>query len=1032
MLSPQNVDQRMKAITLQLRLLPALLFLCTGLNAQQTASYVSIDRIYREATDLFDKEKYAAAQQKFEEFIAMKNDPMSERSVNAEYYAGIAAMNLYHKDAEFRLEKFVLDHPASAQSKRAYFELANHNYKRRSYRKALEWFEKTNLRDLPPGERDEYKFKRGHTHFEQDQPTEARIWLTQAKDTQGEFRRPALYYYSHIVYTEGQFETALKGFKELENDTDFSPVVPYYVTQILYKQERYDELLEYAPRLLDSTQTKSVKRLPEISRLIGDAHYRRSNYADALPYLERYHSEVPKRERAREDFFQIGYCYYQTGDFVNALSNFNDASQEDDELSQTALYYMGDAYLRLDQKAYARSAFKEASEKDFNFTIKEDALFNYARLAFELSYNPFHEAITAFERYLEQYPNSERREEAYEFLLNVYMRTRAYEKAIESLDRIEKKDTRTKEAYQVVAFNRGVELFQAQQYDRAETFFMKVATYPVNASFTAEALFWRGELAYRKKEFSKAAGLYNQFLQEPGAYLSEFYNEANYGAAYALFNQEKYVSASTAFRKFVDQFKGNDLKKKGDALLRLGDCFYVTKDYPQAINYYNQAIQLGQQMTDYAHFQKAMALGLNGDTPQKINELTRLIEREADSRYLVDAKYELAKTHLQRDNLGDARRWYEIILREHPNSQFVKFALLDMCLIFVKTGESNRVIEYWNRLKTEYPNDKVTIDAFNLVEAVLLEQGLMDELPPNLGLTDSDIEGRVFGAAADFAITGDCNGAIPRLEDYLRKYQPGLYAVQANFYLAGCYFKNGDNDNALKAYNFVIAQPASDFTEESLVAAATINFNRQNFEQALNLYIELETIARLERNVLEAQIGQMRCHYRLGQKQYALEYAERVIANSGTPADILAVAHLWKGRILKENGDLDPAYQSFSETEKRGGARGAEAKFNMAEIAYLKKAYKPAETEIFQLIEKYSAFDEWKFKAFLLLADVYIGLEDYFQARTTLNTIIDNVNVDWVTAGANERLNRLEEIESGRSNGQRREQFEIDLNPGNN
>ena len=43
----------------------------------------------------------------------------------------------------------------------------------------------------------------------------------------------------------------------------------------------------------------------------------------------------------------------------------------------------------------------------------EDALFSYAKLAFELSYNPLDDAITAFQRYLDKYPNSIRRDEAY-------------------------------------------------------------------------------------------------------------------------------------------------------------------------------------------------------------------------------------------------------------------------------------------------------------------------------------------------------------------------------------------------------------------------------------------------------------------------------------------------------------------------------------------------------------------------------------------------------------------------------------------
>jgi TolA-binding protein len=1001
----------------------------SALIAQKTATFAADDVLYREALELYDKEKYAAAQQKFERYMAETDKPDSERAITAEYLAGLCAMYLFHKDAEYRLETFVQDHPESPWVRQVYFELATYNYQRKRYKKALEWFEQTDARYLQPNKKEEFLFKRAHANFEQENYDAARTDFFELKSSDGEFGTPSLYYYSHIAYTDGEWETALEGFQTLEKNPSFKPIVPYYITQILYNQGRYEGLLDYAPAFIDSTGESEVKRLPEISRLIGDAHYRENDYEAAIPYLLRYHDDTRKSDRSREDFFQLGYSYYQTGGYEEALEYLNEASKEEDELAQSAVYHMADCYLKLDQKAYARTAFREASEMDFNREIKEDALFNYAKLAFELSYNPFDEAITAFETYLENYPDSPRRDEAYEFLLNVYMKTKAYEKAIASLERIENKDTRTKEAYQIVAFNRGVELFQAGKHDAAENFFNKVDTYKVNPMISAEAMFWKAELAYRKREYSRATALYNQFLSEPGSYQSPFYNDAHYGAGYSLFNQKKYVSAATAFRKYIDRFAGDDVKKKTDALLRIGDCYYVNKDYGQAISYYDQAIAVGQQMADYAMYQKALCHGLMGNSDAEISVLTELIETQIDSRYTEDAKYELAKTYLQRDEPANARKWYENILNEHPNSRYVKYSLLDLCLVYLKTGNNPKVIELWNTIKTKYPNDKVTVDAFNLVEEVLIEEGMLDELPENLGLTDADIEDKVYSAAADYAITGQCAQAISKLEDYLRKYQPGLYATPANFYLANCYFESGRIDDALNAYNYVISQPVSDFTEQSLIAAATINYNRKNYDQALNHYIELETIAGTDKNLLEAQIGQMRCYYFIDQLSYAKEYAEKVIANADTPDDILVVAHLWKGRILKEEGNYDDAYYDFAEVVKRGGAKAAEAKYNMAEIAYLKEAYKAAETEIFELIEKYSGFEEWKFRGFLLLSDVYVGLEDYFQARVTLQTIMDNVDADWVRLEAEQKLRMLEELENPEEDSTDDEEIEIDLNP---
>ncbi len=67
---------------------------------------------------------------------------------------------------------------------------------------------------------------------------------------------------------------------------------------------------------------------------------------------------------------------------------------------------MADCYLKLDQKNYARNAFKKAYDIGIDPNVTEDALFNYAKLAYELSFDPYHEAIIALRDYMAKYPNS--------------------------------------------------------------------------------------------------------------------------------------------------------------------------------------------------------------------------------------------------------------------------------------------------------------------------------------------------------------------------------------------------------------------------------------------------------------------------------------------------------------------------------------------------------------------------------------------------------------------------------------------------
>ena len=90
--------------------------------------------------------------------------------------------------------------------------------------------------------------------------------------------------------------------------------------------------------------------------------------------------------------------------------------------------------------------------------------FIYAILSYKLDINPYDEAVEAFEMYLKKYPNSERRDDVYQYLVNVYMSTNNYKKALASLDKLPNKDVRLKTAYQLIAFNQGVEKVSKSQF----------------------------------------------------------------------------------------------------------------------------------------------------------------------------------------------------------------------------------------------------------------------------------------------------------------------------------------------------------------------------------------------------------------------------------------------------------------------------------------------------------------------------------------------------------------------------------------
>jgi TolA-binding protein len=62
------------------------------MQAQPPIALYDNTRLYREALELFDHEKYVAAKEKFQEYIALEKDPQHALRINSEYYSGSIKM----------------------------------------------------------------------------------------------------------------------------------------------------------------------------------------------------------------------------------------------------------------------------------------------------------------------------------------------------------------------------------------------------------------------------------------------------------------------------------------------------------------------------------------------------------------------------------------------------------------------------------------------------------------------------------------------------------------------------------------------------------------------------------------------------------------------------------------------------------------------------------------------------------------------------------------------------------------------------
>jgi TolA-binding protein len=75
-------------------------------------------------------------------------------------------------------------------------------------------------------------------------------------------------------------------------------------------------------------------------------------------------------------------------------------------------------------------------------------------------------------------------------------------------------------------------------------------------------------------------------------------------------------------------------------------------------------------------------------------------------------------------------------------------------------------------------------------------------------------------------------------------------------------------------------------------------------------------------------------------------------------------------------------------------ATSAEARYEIANCFFTQNRMEDAEKAAFEVINKSGSYEQWVTKAYILLGDVYFREKDYFNARATFQSIVDNAKME--------------------------------------
>ncbi len=1002
----------MKASQLKIAAIATVILFCSaGAFAQKTLVNTDPVHIFNEALDLYKSEKYSAAIQRFNDFKESGSSYLL--TMRSDLYIALSAKELRLQNTVDLFLYYLNTYPDQASESFVYFHISKYYFDKRDYDECLSW-----LKKIPyPGTLRldlfyEFNFMAGYCYYKEDDLDKALGYFTKIDAARNPYFEIANYYSGYIYYKQGSYEKALDRFLKIKDERKFARLLPVYITHIYLNLEHYTQAIKYGNNALE---TPKVQKTNEIKSYLAQAYFFNRNYPKAIEYYEELNNTG--FSFTSNDYYYYGYSLFKNQEFKKAVDQFSHLTVAKNALGQNIAYLSAVCYLQLDEKLKARNSFGFAAVLDYDKTMQENAFLNFAKLSFELNFHK--ESINALRNFITKFPDSKHTEEARNLISEILLSTANYKEAINIIESMENTNSNIKKAYQKVTYYYALEKLENGEFKNAETYFIKSVKTPMDDKMKALAYFWLGESYYKQDEYENAIREYKNFLYVSEAKSTSYYSASYYNIGYANYKLAEYEQAKTYFDRYLELEKQNKpTNRLYDVIVRLADCNFALKDYQEALKYYKLTVTQKSQEVVYALFQEATLFGLLGDDDKKLETLEILISDYPNSAYVDDALFEIANMDFIAGKFATAKAKFNNLVTKYPRSPYLTSAMLKIALADYNLGKDDLALEEFKTIIKQFPYAPESKEAINAAKNIYLDRGEADALfkflksIPKVNLTVSFQDSATYTAAFNYVKKEKYKEAIVELDKYLEKFPEGYFVVNANYYLASCADYLDRKDKALTHYENVNSMSPNTYVEKSLKAAASIYYDNLDYEKAAERFKQLEEIAVVRENNLLALQGQMRCYFKLSSFNNCITYADKVINLTFSSDDNKLEANYYKAKSNFELKNYETAATLLNLVADNNTAdMGAESKYLIAYIYYLKEDYDNSVNTILELKNTFPGNDYYLAKGFILLSDVFVKMGDLFQARHTLESIIANYEGEQLVELAKQKLEKIAELE---------------------
>ena len=926
--------------------------------------------------------------------------PIMANEVEEQYALVKRSFTERDKSAQNELKQYLRDYPYTTYYSSVQTMIGVLQVEKLRYKNATKTFDRVKWKQLERDEQPVFFFYRGLAYLKQDKFNEAVSCFKALREGDSPYALQGRFYYAYSYYLQENYEKALPDLLALETTSEYKTVAPYLVAQIYYAQHHIDLAEARAKQLLE--QYPNNKHSGEMERILGEIAYNNERYEEAVERLTRYMQSFKEQEREvmNEDVYILAAAQYHLGDYKNAITNLKAVKLDNVGLSEKVCLYLGHAYIKVGDIEKAKLSYQAAMRYDHDKAIREEAMYNYALCTYQTG-TALGESINAFNDFLKQYPASKHTEDVYEMLAAMYMTSKNYVAALDAVCALRNPNSKLQETKQYLRYQLGADALLQGKNEETIRWMSDVIENESGASnYKTEAYYYRAEARYRLHQYEQAMSDLVKYRQQPSYMQSKNNAMADYLQGYVSFNLKKYTESLGCFTCFTarDEVK-KDKKIYADALNRIGDCQFNSRQFETAADTYQQVIDLGKQGVDYALFQRGYVLGLMRQYPSKIAMMEQLVTNYPKSDYADDALYEIARAQLQQENSLAAINAYSRLVTAYPNSSYARTASLERGMIFRNLGMYDDAIEAYRQTIETYPATEQAYSALDGMEQVYVEQNKVGDYvdyTKRLGAFNMSVSSKedslTFAAGNLQYMLGHYSEAAAAFSTYLQQYCPGgrncLMALNNG---ADSYYQSGQKAKALELYLQLAEQKNNAYVEQTYSRIAEISYDVQNYEQARTYFDKMTQLGLKQKDLQNAKLGVLRCSYLMNDYGAVITSATDIMSDNDITDAIRQEARYDRAKAFMHQEQYGQAITDLSVLAKDVRMeQGAEAKYLLALAYYNQNAMNDAENEIMSFAGMKTQHQYWLAKSLILLSDINVVRGELFQAKQYLLTLQHN------------------------------------------